>query len=587
MSDTTPHTPMRRKHLRYHLDLALLALILSGFVLVTAQRLGSVPLPETDEAYTLQVPYEMLVHGKLALPMLRYLGGDIENHWHSYTPVYFVILGGFLKLTGWGLLQGRIFNLITAVGLLLMVYALGRRLFDWRVGLMAIVLLLSDITFIERSRMLRNDYLAAFFAMLGFYLYEVGRRRQQARYYLASGLAVGCGVMCHTNILYMICAIGLMILLDQGWRAFRKRPLYAFAGGALAVMAYEIVYDLIDYKNYLLQNRQDKLHFMLFEPGGLWQNFVGEAARYRAWYTARSQYAGTHYGLIFQSLPHTLSHAFQLLTAAAIIYLLWVCARRIRQRQAMSDCRVHLLIVTLVTVLFHAIITGHKEIYYMAHLAPWFALAAAVMLKDAYDRVGRLRLKRRPQAQWLYKTAIVATVIAGLTFGVMLARLYKKYGEGLRNPNLVTFDEYETTLRELIPDEVCPVVRKISPAVWLAFPEKDACFADIENRVRKAVDIDGKDYALLTPDVWPEYHLLGELKDTAYGPSIYIYYTGSDPRFSSLPSRRYRFFNWQRGHVEEPLVNPTAERKASPPAPVPTNDHRAEPFSPRGSRRAG
>src|SRR3989442_1002250 len=136
---------LRMRSLRRNHHYVILALVLTGFVYVGAQRLGTVPLPETDEAYTLQVPYEMLFHGKLALPMLRYLGGNIENVWHSYTPVYFVALTAFFKLVGWGLPQGRIFNLATAVLVLLMTYAIGRRVRDWKVGLIAVVLLVSDV----------------------------------------------------------------------------------------------------------------------------------------------------------------------------------------------------------------------------------------------------------------------------------------------------------------------------------------------------------------------------------------------------------------------------------------------------------
>jgi hypothetical protein len=100
-------------------EFVALAVIIGSFVAIASQRLATVPVPETDESYTLQVAYEMLNRGELSLPMHRYLGGNIENAWHSYTPVYFVILSGFLKATGWGVLQGRIFNLITAVLLLM------------------------------------------------------------------------------------------------------------------------------------------------------------------------------------------------------------------------------------------------------------------------------------------------------------------------------------------------------------------------------------------------------------------------------------------------------------------------------------
>src|SRR5215813_6212203 len=122
-------------------DFLLLLLLVGGFVAVAAQRLGAIPVPEGDEAFTLQVPYEMLYRGKLALPMLRYLGGNIENVWHSFIPIYFVLLTGFHKLFGFGLVQGRMFNMITAALTLLMVYLIGRRLFDWRAGITSVILL--------------------------------------------------------------------------------------------------------------------------------------------------------------------------------------------------------------------------------------------------------------------------------------------------------------------------------------------------------------------------------------------------------------------------------------------------------------
>jgi len=121
-------------------DFLLFAIVMCGFLFVATARLADVPVYETDESYTLQVPYEMLHHGRLALPMYRFLGGNIEQVWHSLTPLFFLLLSGFLKLFGFGVLQGRIFNLITVALTMLMVYLVGRRLFDWRAGLAALVL---------------------------------------------------------------------------------------------------------------------------------------------------------------------------------------------------------------------------------------------------------------------------------------------------------------------------------------------------------------------------------------------------------------------------------------------------------------
>lgn len=537
------------KALRFNLDLILAGLVIAGFVALAAQRLATVPVPEGDEAFTLQVPYEMLHHGKLALPMLRYLDGNIENSWHSYIPGYFVLLSGFQKLFGFGLAQGRAFNLLTAALTLLMVYLLGRRLFDWRAALISVVLLVGDTVFFERSRLLRDDYAAAAFGLLAFYLYEMAEERKRVRLYVASGLAAGAGVMCHTNMLYMIGAICFLILIRQGWRAIASSRLYIFGGSALAVMAYEIVYDLIDYKNFLLQNRDDDVHFRVLSGGGLWQNLLEERLRYLKWYTG---------SVIFPGLPQTTLRIFQLLTIAAIIYLVFRFAREIKRRNVMSDPRARLLLTAVVVVLFHALIVSQKRIFYLVHIVPWFALAAGAMLRDGLDWISRLRTAQWPRARLAYRVAVVVVTLAALGYSFQLVAQGRRYLAEVRNPNLASFEEFTMAIRDIVPEGLCLVAVK-NPSVWLAFPEKDTCFATIENRFKEKAyaDIDGKDYALVTrPNALPEragdsagdYHLLGEMWNTPYG-NLRIYYTGSDPRYLALAPKRYQFFGELRSNV--------------------------------------
>ena len=537
------------KALRFDPGLIIVALVIAAFVAVAAQRLGTVPIPEGDEAFTLQVPYEMLNRGKLALPMLRYLGGNIENVWHSYIPVYFVILSGFHELFGFGLGEGRAFNLMTAALTLLMIYLIGRRLFDWRAGLIAALMLVGDQTFLERSRLLRDDYAAAAFALLAFYLYELAQERRKAGLYVAAGLAAGAGVMSHTNMLYMIGAVCLLILMREGWRAFSSRRLYLFGASALAVMAYEIVYDLIDYKNFLLQNRGDDVHFRVLTSGGLWQNLLEERSRYLKWYTG---------GLMFPGLPQTTLRIFQLLTIAAIIYLAIRFARGIRRSNLLGDPRARLLVITVVTVLFHALIVSNKRMFYLAHIVPWFALAVGLMLRDGMDRIARLRTSQWPHARLAYRAAVIVVILAGVGYASQVVAQSRRYLAEVRNPNLASFAEFTTAIREIVPEGLCPVAVK-NPSVWLAFPDKDSCFATIENRFKEAAyaDIDGKDYALVTRlNALPEragnaavdYHLLGEMWNTPYG-NLLIYYTGTDPHYLAIKPKRYEFFGELGGYT--------------------------------------
>jgi 4-amino-4-deoxy-L-arabinose transferase-like glycosyltransferase len=528
------------KALRLNLDLVIVALVIGAFVAVAAERLETVPVPEGDEAYMAQVTYEMLYRNKVAVPMMRYLGGNIENAWHSRTPVYFLLMRGFHKLFGFGLLQGRAFNLVTAALTLLMVYFVGRRLFDWRAGLIAIVLLVGDPVFFERSRLLRNDFAAAAFAMLAFYLYEVAQKHESVKYYVAAGFAAGAGAMCHINILYMVGAIGLLIILREGRRAFTSTNLYAFAGSAMVVVAYEVIYAIVDYQNFLLQNRGDDVHFRVFTSSGLWQNLMEERLRYLKWYTGE---------LMFPGLPQTTLRIFQLLTIVAIVYLLVVVSRGIKRGNVLSDPRARLFLVTVVSVLFHALIVSHKRVFYLIHLLPWFALAVGVMLRDGLDWISRLRVVQWPQGRLVYRAAAAVMILTAVGYTFQLVSQSRRYLAEVRNPNLASFDEFTRVIRDIIPEGLCPVAVK-NPSVWLAFPERDDCFATIESRMWKDVDLKGKDYALITrPNAMPDvdYHLLGEMRDTPYG-NLLIYYTGSARRYLELEPKRYQFFGEIGGH---------------------------------------
>jgi 4-amino-4-deoxy-L-arabinose transferase-like glycosyltransferase len=536
------------KSLKYNLDLLIVAVVIGSFVMVAAQRLGTIPVPEGDEAFTLQVPYEMVNHGKLALPMLRYLGGNIENSWHSYIPVYFVLLSGFHKIFGLGLEQGRAFNLLTAALTLFMVFLVGRRLFDWRVGLIAILLLVGDQTFLERSRLLRDDFTAAFFALLAFYLYDLAEERKHRGLFVGAGLAAGAAVMSHTNMLYMIGAICLLILLKAGWRSFSSSKLYLFVASALAVMAYEIVYVLLDYRNFLLQNRGDDVHFRILSSGGLWQNLLEERLRYQKWYAG---------GLMFPDVPQTTLRIFQFLSVLAVVYLVVVVSREFKRWHFVKDARARLLVVTIVTVVFHAAIVSHKRMFYLAHIVPWFALAVGVMLREGIDRVKSLRDHQTQHAKLTYSPAMVLVGLAGAVYLSLLITQGHRYLVEVRNPNLASFDEFTRVIKDVVPPDVCPVAIK-NPSIWLAFPEKDGCFATIENRFRDEAlaDIEGKEFALVTrPNSLPDrtgdsansYHLLAEMLNTPYG-NLIIYYTGTNHRYLAIKAKRYEFFGLLGGY---------------------------------------
>jgi 4-amino-4-deoxy-L-arabinose transferase-like glycosyltransferase len=554
--------------LKKNFDFALLALVAGGFLLVATQRLGDAPLPHTDESYMLQTSYEMIYRGKLALPFRRYLGGDIENNWHSFTPLHYVIQSGFMKLFGWGLLQGRVFNLITAVLTLVMAYLIGRKLFNWVVGLVAVLMLVSDVTFLERSRYLRNDYSAAAFALLAFYLYEEAERRESWRLFLGSGLAAGAALMSHSVAAYMLVAVPLLMLFRRGLRVVKTKAVYQFALGAFIVSAYEIFSCVFDYRNVILQNHGDKVHFKAMGAAGLLYNLRHEPRRYYQWFKGDTMYA---------EVPRTLLHLFQLLAAIALLYLIIRFILYLKRGGAMTEARVRVLVVTVIAILFFGAVAGRKAIYYMAHLAPWYALLAGILIDDALNLLNRMRAARVrnwPAPKFVHGAALGLAVALAIGFAYQVVKQNKRYLRAVRDPDLASFEQFKTAIRSLVPEGVCPVVVR-EPIIWLAFPEHDRCFANIQERMRKAVDIDGREYALIVSPShsrsWlariasGHHHLLGELMNTPYG-SYQVYYTGVDPRWLGRGPTRYQFFGQRRGYVSDEQIARAREVWAAGPA---------------------
>jgi hypothetical protein len=178
--------------------------------------------------------------------------------------------------------------------------------------------------------------------------------------------------------------------------------------------------------------------------------------------------------------------------------------------------------------------------------------------------IRRLKSLQWPRARVLHKAAAAITAVAVIAFALQLARQNRRYLREVRNPELASFEELKWVLRSVVPEGVCSVAIK-APVFWLAFPEHDRCFATIEKRMMENLDIDGKDYAVLMPAAYhknrlPEtmaldakYHLLAELKDTAYG-AIRVYYTGSNQDYLALAPKTYYFFDQHRGHVSQSQV---------------------------------
>src|SRR5262249_50615226 len=162
-----------------------------------------------------------------------------------------------------------------------------------------------------------------------------------------------------------------------------------------------------------------------------------------------------------------------------------------RNSHGINEPRVRLLIVTLVAVLFLALIL-HKAGYYNIHVITWFSLCVGVLLSDGLDAVWRSTEMSRLRPTRVIAALCIASLMAA--YGALLARQYGRYIIEARNPDAASSDEFKAVLASVVPPKLCPVA-VMAPVLWLSFPDKDQCFATLERRMSEAVHLDGEDYA--------------------------------------------------------------------------------------------
>lgn len=133
-----------------------------------------------------------------------------------HPPLYFMLLDGWLALTGQSAFAGRMLSV--AAGLLgaAVVYALGRLLFDAWAGLIALVLLGSNSFFIYYSREIRMYSLLLLAALACMWAYARWRRTPNRRRLIIYGLSA--------SALPYIHYYGWLIVLTQGMHLLLTRP---------------------------------------------------------------------------------------------------------------------------------------------------------------------------------------------------------------------------------------------------------------------------------------------------------------------------------------------------------------------------
>jgi 4-amino-4-deoxy-L-arabinose transferase-like glycosyltransferase len=364
----------------------LLVFVISLLLLGHLLTLTLYPTVFIDEGWLANTSWSWLTTG-VNFDLMS--SGPLDQFGYEWATEYFAgeipYMLAFSTL-GLGLFQARLVAWLFGVVLVFALVQVGRHCYSLRTGLLAALLLVLSVPFLQSSRW-RQDIMLAAVIMLSFWLALYAFRSEKAWPHFLSGLLLGIGFDVHQTAMIFIPALAALYLAQYGLRLVLKRGTWlAGLGGALAMGIYAAIHILPSPEVFSLLNSfyftsGAEAQFPIMQPATILESAIRELGRYR-----------------FRENVFDLA-----LIALAGLFLLY--------RRSRSDRLV--LTFTGASYLSFILLSGNKTFLYAINLYPFFMLIVA----EAF--VSLLRVAQRPLVSRL--AAVVLVVFIG--YGVVRTTL--------------------------------------------------------------------------------------------------------------------------------------------------------------------
>jgi 4-amino-4-deoxy-L-arabinose transferase-like glycosyltransferase len=366
--------PARQETLE-RLLLLLVALVLLGAGLGLRD-----PWPADEPRFAL-IARDMVATDQWLIP---YVGAE---PYADKPPLFFWMIASAFWLTGSLRLAFLIPSLLASLGVLALVYDLGRRWWGHRVGLYAAATLLGTVQFLLQSHAAQIDMTLSFFTTLGIY----GLARHLVgtgswRWYLTGFAAMGAGIITKgVGFLPLLAFLPWAFAAWRGWPGVTRIRSWKWAVGPLVMLA---VISLWLVPMLIVVDAADDPELTAYRNEIL---FKQTAQRYAAsWDHLRPPWYLVVNVIPFLWLPLSLA-------------LPWLF---IRWRRALSEKDLRILFLAgwaFLVILFFSSSPGKRGVYILPAL-PAVALASAPWLSEIWSR------------RWINRAAFVlmGSVVAGL-----------------------------------------------------------------------------------------------------------------------------------------------------------------------------
>jgi 4-amino-4-deoxy-L-arabinose transferase-like glycosyltransferase len=240
----------------------LLLVAVSVFVL-SAIVAAHVKAPWSDEGWFACPAYNLAFHGFMGTSVLEpsghflnaYLRG-IQQRTYVVPPLYIVLLAGWFRVFGFGLLTMRALSTLWGVVAMLALFLLIRKLINGTVALLAAGILACDFTFVWASAEGRMDAMCTALSLTALALYVNLRESRFLWAFIGANVCIAAAFLTHPNA--MMAFAGLVYL---AWHYDRKRIRFShlLIGAtpyvvALAAWSFYILQDPADFRVQFLAN---------------------------------------------------------------------------------------------------------------------------------------------------------------------------------------------------------------------------------------------------------------------------------------------------------------------------------------------
>ena len=348
---------------RWYAAGAILALLYGALLVAQA----ATRRPWTDEAIFADAALTLITKGYLGCPVVEFATAwpNIARHVYTMFPLDLIVLAGWFRIAGFGLIAQRVLSMLWTALLLVSVYRLVALLLnDRRVALLCAVLVAFDYHIMVAGAFGRYDPMVAALGFGAYVLYLALRERNlNLALLLANTSVMLCGATHPNGLLYFTGLWVLVFHLDRRRIRLRQAALCAipYAVGAAVWSAY-LLQDPQSAWAQLRNNSYSRV--AILEP---WQALRREVLlRYGPGFGLTRQHsAGSSGPILLKALP---------LLAYLVSVLGCLSVRRIRSN---PGCRT-LLLLTAVHVLYLTFFEGIKFPFYLVHIDPLYAILLGV-----------------------------------------------------------------------------------------------------------------------------------------------------------------------------------------------------------------